>query len=245
VTRDPGRLLRAALLFGFALLIAKLFWTGQMVKFMAPALDPLTAATGVVLAAMSLMGLAGSGRPRAHGHRSGAPETLEQALTLVLVLAPVALGLVVTPRALGAGALGGENVANLLLAYAPGGPALASTGPPPPARPVDDVAGVLAYLEQTGEAGVGQRVRVTGIALPSDALEPGEFALLRYSIVHCVADARPIGLLVVTAGAGEPPAGEWVEVRGALAARERGGDRLVTIQADEVIAVPEPRNPYL
>ena len=61
MSRDPGRLVRAALLLGFAGLIAKLFAAGQMVKYMTPALDPLTALTGVALAVMGAIELRGSG----------------------------------------------------------------------------------------------------------------------------------------------------------------------------------------
>src|SRR5262249_22453837 len=50
--RDGMRLLRGVLLIGFAALIAKLFITGEMTRYMAPALDPLMAFTGVVVGAM-------------------------------------------------------------------------------------------------------------------------------------------------------------------------------------------------
>jgi uncharacterized repeat protein (TIGR03943 family) len=235
------RRLRAALLFGFAILIAKLFVAGEMVKYMAPALDPLTGLTGLVLAAMAVMELRGARTVHAHGSGSAG---IEQALTYALVVLPIALGLAVSPRALGAGALGGEDVASLLLAYAPGG-TRTSAGPPAPARAVDDTAGLLAYLQQAGEGGVGQRVRATGLALRSEELGDGEFALLRYSIAHCVADARPVGLLVIASGEREIPVDRWVEVEGALAVRDRQGDRLVTITAERIAPIEEPRSPYL
>jgi uncharacterized repeat protein (TIGR03943 family) len=241
VSRDPERLARAALLLGFAGLIAKLFAAGQMVKYMTPALDPLTALTGVALAVMGAIELRGSGDTGSSGRPPGG--ALDRGLTYGLVLLPLALGLLVTPRALGSGALGGEAVAHLLLTFAPG-PAPPGSAPPP-ARPLDDVAELLAYLRQAGAGGVGQRVRATGVVAQSDALATDEVALLRFAIAHCVADARPLALLV----AGGPVAGiapdQWVEVEGVLALRERDGDRLVTIVAERVGIVEEPRNPYL
>ena len=239
----PVRRLRAALLFGFGVLIAKLFVTGEMVKYMAPGLDPLTGLTGLVLAAMGVIELRGPHALHAHGeaHRS---EWIEQAVTYVLVVLPIALGLLVAPRALGAGALGGEDVAKLLLTYAPGVPA-AVPDPPAPARPVDDTAGLLAYLQQAGQSGVGQRVRAQGLAMHSPSLGDQELALLRFSIAHCVADAQPVGLLVETPGGAEVAVDRWVEVEGVLAVREREGDRLVTIAAERIVPIDEPRNPYL
>jgi putative membrane protein len=242
VSRDRGRLVRAALLLGFAALIGKLFAAGEMVKYMTPALDPLTALTGVVLAVMGAMELRGGGDAgEADGRHPGG--ALDRALTYGLVLVPLALGLLVTPRALGSGALGGESVAGLLLIFAPG--AAAPGAAPPPARPLADVPDLLAYLRQAGIGGVGQRVRATGMVARSDALGADELVLLRYAIAHCVADARPLALLVAGAHAPGSAPDQWVEVEGVLAAREREGDRLVTIVAERVTPVEEPRNPYL
>lgn len=229
-------------MLGFAGLIAKLFVAGEMVKYMSPALDPLTALTGVVMVVMGVMELAGGWH---HVHDDGSQaDALEHTLTCVLVLLPIGLGILVTPRALGVGALGGESVERLLLAYAPGPAPSPAAMPPTPSRPITDTAGLLAYLEQSGVSGVGQRVRVTGLALRGGSLGTSEFALLRYLIAHCVADARPLALLVV---AGERPvaADQWVEVEGVLGMSEREGSRLVTIVADRAQPIPEPPNPYL
>jgi uncharacterized repeat protein (TIGR03943 family) len=237
---DAARLARGALLLGFGALIAKLFAAGEMVRYMAPALDPLTALTGVVMAAMGVVEIAGGSR-HAHAH---AADAIEHALTYALVILPLALGLLVTPRALGAGALGGESVARLLLAYAPGPSPAAGATPPRPAKPIADTADLLGYLREAGLSGAGQRVRASGLALRADGLGAGEFVLLRYAIAHCVADARPVALLV--AGHGDRMVVDrWVEVEGALAVTERDGSQLVTIAAEGARTIPEPPNPYL
>jgi uncharacterized repeat protein (TIGR03943 family) len=240
---DAARLVRAALLLGLAGLIAKLFIAGEMVRYMAPTLDPLTALTAIVLAAMGVMELVGGAR-HAHDDGRGAPP-IEQALTYVLVVLPLALGILVTPRALGAGALGGESVASLLLAYAPGSAPSPGTAPPAPSRAIADTPDVLAYLQQAGVTGVGQHVRASGLALGGAGLGEREFALLRYSIAHCVADARPLALLVVASGDATVALDQWVAVDGVLGLREREGSRLVTIVAEHVRPIAEPANPYL
>ena len=117
MTVDRGRVGRAACLLAFALLIWKLLATRQMVKYMTPALDPLSAATGVLLAAMAVLEIWGAVGRRTSGpercssltpvHATHGAGRIELALTATLVLAPVVLGLLVTPRALGSGALGG------------------------------------------------------------------------------------------------------------------------------------------
>lgn len=234
------RFARAGLLFGFALLILKLFLTGEMVKYMSPTLDPLTALTGVLLAAMGAMELrAAAGRPGTGPH---ADDHGDQALTLLLLLLPLTLGFLLVPRALGAAALGGEDVAGLLLRI---GPESRPVGATPPGQPIQDLPALLAYLRQHGGAGVGQRVQAIGLVVRSSALEPNELALLRYSIAHCVADARPLGLLVVAPSESGWPADQWVRVDGTLDTRQRDGDRLVTIIADTITPTGEPDDPYL
>ena len=117
--------------------------------------------------------------------------------------------------------------------------------PPIPAEPLDDVGPLLAYLRSVGSGSIGQPVRVTGMVMRSDALGASEFALLRYAIAHCVADARPVALLVTGATLPDVRLDQWVEIEGEVASREREGDRLVTIVARRITPVEEPRNPYL
>jgi putative membrane protein len=242
--RDRLHLLRAGLLLGFAAVIAKLFVAGQMNKYMAPALDPLTALTGVVLAVMGVVELLDGSDHAQHGeHR---PDMIEETLTYLLVLMPLGLALIVTPRALDAGALGGENAASLLLAYAPGSVPSPGAEPPTPLTRITDTADLLAYLRQAGVSGIGQRVRATGLALRSETLGEREFVLLRYSVAHCVADARPVALLMITSsGNAQVPVDQWVEVDGVLGLREREGNGLVSIVAERVRLIAEPENPYL
>ncbi len=254
MTAGSTRLVRGVFLLGLALAIGKLLLRGEMVKYMAPALDPLSAVTGVVLALMGALELGAGLRP-ARGRRDMGRDPdhasaggIEELLTALLLLLVLGVGFLVAPRALGSSGLGGERVPGLLLRFAPG------SGHPPGsaalarAGALEDLVAVLGYLRDVGEGGVGQPVRIVGTVARSDDLPPREFALLRYSIVHCVADARPVALLVVVApgpGAAEWPGDQWVEVEGVLAVRERDGDRLVTLEARTIRAIEEPANPYL
>jgi putative membrane protein len=233
---DPGRLARSALLLGLALLIAKLLATGQMVLYMSPALDPLSALAAVLLTGMGVVELRGGGMM--HSDEAG----VDHALTYLLVLLPLLLGLLVTPRALGSSALGGESASALVLAFAREAeqPRVA-----PSSQPIEDVSELLTFLRRTGQAGIGQPVRAIGLVARSADLAPNEFVLLRYSIVHCVADARPIALLVVSPQEAEWSADQWVEIEGSLGSRQRAGDRLVSIIADRIVPAEEPSNPYL
>jgi uncharacterized repeat protein (TIGR03943 family) len=163
----------------------------------------------------------------------------------MLVMAPMILGLLVTPQALGSSVMSGEGMFSLLLTY-PANAAPSSSGAPPAiGKPIRDVPEMLAYLRRAGESGVGQRVKAAGLVVRNDALGGNEFALLRFSIVHCVADAVPVGFLVVTPGDPGVASDGWVEVEGVLSVRQHEGDRLVSITADRVVSAEEPVNPYL
>jgi len=236
---------RGVLLLGLAAVIAKLLATGQMVKYMAPALDPLSALTAVVLLVMGAVELLGAARGGLTGGHATDGAWVEDALTYTLVLVILGVGLAVTPRALGSSGLGGERVAGLLLRFGPGSTGPASAAAPTPASPPEDLGPVLAYLREVGQAGLNHPARVVGTFARSDEFGPGEFALLRYAIAHCVADARPVALLVVASGDPDLEADQWVEVEGTLAVRERQGDRLVAIEARRIRRIEEPQNPYL
>jgi uncharacterized repeat protein (TIGR03943 family) len=253
MTVDWARLGRAGCLLAFAGLIGKLLATGQMAKYMTPALDPLSAATAIVLAIMAAFETRAATRrgaasaPASDSHAGHGPRGMELLLTALLVLAPVALGLLVTPRALGSGALGGAEVSRLLLAFGSDSRerGAAAPGSDAGAAPLEDLAELLPYLRQAGERGIGRQVRVTGMVAASAAFAPNELALLRYAIAHCVADARPLALLVVAPGAVSLVADQWVEVEGVVAVRPREGDRLIAVVAQRITPVDEPTNPYL
>lgn len=238
-----SQLVRGLLLLALAGLIARLLISGQMVLYMSPAFDPLTAATGAILAAMGTHELwlalrAGSGAASIrHGSR------LDEALSYGLMLLPVGLGLLTTPRALDPNALGGQDATRVVVAYSPTPP---SSTVEPPVQPIRDVADLFRYLRTAGEGGVGQPVHLVGMVARGETLSVDQFVLLRYSIVHCVADAQPLGLLIDLPETSDGVStAAWVEVDGTLASTERGGAHLISVVARRVTPTAEPPDPYL
>jgi putative membrane protein len=239
---------RAAMLLGLAVMIAKIFVAGEMPKYMNPALDPLTVGAGLILAVMGGLEMgrmwkaatpAACRCAHAHGHDQAGGRT-DWGCTAALGLAAMLLGLIISPQALGSSVMSGGNVFSLLLVF----PAERRQAVNP-SRAVRDVPDLLKLVQRSGEAGVGQRVRVAGLVVRNDALNVNEFVLLRFSIVHCVADAVPIGVLVSVSEDPGVASDAWVEVEGVLAVRPREGDRLVSIAADRINVAEEPTNPYL
>ena len=118
--------------------------------------------------------------------------------------------------------------------------------PGPPTQPIEDVADLFTYLRTAGEGGVGQPVHLIGVVARGSSLPADQFVLLRYTIVHCVADAQPIGLLVrLPPGAAESTTNAWVQIDGTLASTEQGGAHLISVLATRITPTDEPPEPYL
>jgi uncharacterized repeat protein (TIGR03943 family) len=233
-----GRAVRGTLLLGLAAMIGVLLASGRMSMYMSPAMDLLSALTGALLGLLGAVELFGPAHdvPQ-HAHVRG-PDAL---LTYVLVGLPVALGLFYVPRALDAAALGGQAPSSYVLAFSSTRPDAAQST----REPLPDIQSLFRFLRTAGEAGVGQPVQVLGMVAGDSSLADGEFVLLRYAVVHCVADAQPVGLLVLASEASRPPRASWVVVDGTLESSPRSGTHLVSVRATHIQPAEEPTSPYL
>ncbi|MBO9038760.1 TIGR03943 family putative permease subunit [Curtobacterium flaccumfaciens] len=103
-----------------------------------------------------------------------------------------------------------------------------------------------ALIRQTTDttALVGKPVELTGFVVPGD---DGSFTLTRFVISCCAVDAQPVGIGVVTGdGTGTAPdEGQWVTVRGALAANpDQSADARIVVKAAEITDIAQPEDPY-
>jgi uncharacterized repeat protein (TIGR03943 family) len=105
-----------------------------------------------------------------------------------------------------------------------------------------------ALIRQTTDttALVGKEVELTGFVVPGD---DGSFTLTRFVISCCAVDAQPVGLGVVTGdgdGTGTvPDEGQWVTVRGALAANpDQSADARIVVKAAKITDIAQPEDPY-
>ncbi|WP_433931321.1 TIGR03943 family putative permease subunit [Curtobacterium flaccumfaciens] len=107
-----------------------------------------------------------------------------------------------------------------------------------------------ALIRQTTDttALVGKQVELTGFVVPGD---DGSFTLTRFVISCCAVDAQPVGLGVVTGdGDGDgtgtvPDEGQWVTVRGALAANpDQSADARIVVKAAKITDIAQPEDPY-
>lgn len=124
------------------------------------------------------------------------------------------------------------------------------TGAPPLFGGTDVV--VLASTGDTASFGVGEWSAVFATATNPEAFDgepvtltgfvtPGQdFALTRLVITHCVIDAQPASVPVITRAA-VPETGQWVTVNGTVRATTDGR---LEIDATSVEPIAEPEDPY-
>lgn len=90
-------------------------------------------------------------------------------------------------------------------------------------------------------AHAGEHVSYTGFVTRTPTTPADEFALNRFVISCCVADAQSAYIRVVDAPPGKFDVDEWVTVDGTVYPI----GRTVILQADKIVSVPKPTQPYL
>ncbi|MFE1646469.1 TIGR03943 family putative permease subunit [Microbacterium sp. P01] len=173
-----------------------------------------------------------------HAHRPARPS----AGTLVAVTGGVAASAVVAcivllpPASLSAELAMSRDVGAAPLFAGQDAVTLASTGDTS-SFGVGDWATVFATATNP-DAFDGDAITLTGFATPVDGGDG--FQLTRLVITHCVIDAQPASVPIVS-GAATPETGQWITITGTVRATSEGG---LEIDAQSIDAVEEPKDPY-
>lgn len=91
----------------------------------------------------------------------------------------------------------------------------------------------------------GQEARLLGFVYRDLAYPEDMFLLARITLSCCVADASAIGLPIRHEGAAEYQADQWVQVRGRFQLGYFGEELLPILEAEEIVIVEPPEQPYL
>ncbi|WIB43135.1 TIGR03943 family protein [Curtobacterium sp. MCLR17_058] len=185
---------------------------------------------------------------RTGGRRSAVRLALGGAAAVVTIGVTVAM-LVLPPTTLSARTAQQRSVDSATLSNATGSESavqlLGSEGVDTSEYGVKDWAALIRQTTDT-TALVGKQVELTGFVVPGD---DGSFTLTRFVISCCAVDAQPVGLGVVTGdgdGTGTvPDEGQWVTVRGALAANpDQSADARIVVKAAKITDIAQPEDPY-
>ncbi len=158
---------------------------------------------------------------------------------LVVLAAPLAFGLLVPARPLGASAVGGDLMPNAPTdnAVAAGANSLDWT--------VVDWLRVFYYSGNPDRLN-GRDADVIGFVYRREGDPTGHFMVARFVMSCCSADASAVGMPVAWQGADNLPVDKWVRVRGPVKVQQFGKNALPVIEARTVedMAGPPPQ-PYL
>ncbi|NJL20395.1 MAG: TIGR03943 family protein [Leptolyngbyaceae cyanobacterium SM1_3_5] len=160
---------------------------------------------------------------------------------LLLVVALVGLGF--TPRPFASDVALNRGVTETLMMTRAQPQSFRATVNPEDRSIIDWIRTLSVYPEP--DAYSGQTVNVKGFVIHPPNLPEGYFVISRFVITCCAADAYPVGLPVKIEGSrSQYPADSWQQVRGNMITETLDNQRQLVIQASEIKAVPQPRNPY-
>jgi len=161
---------------------------------------------------------------------------------IALVSVPLMLGLGVSSEPLGASAVGNElssdistiNVGNI-----------SSADIPAANRNLLDWVRIFSQSPDMSEY-AGDNVNVIGFVY-KDARFAGtdNFMVVRFTLSCCVADARPIGLMVQNADGVTIEQDTWVNITGTIAIEDVDGVPTPVIVTDSIEPTEQPEQPYL
>ena len=233
---DTRRLIRAIVLGAWALFFAYLRISGAMTRYLGPrtywvvTFGAISLGGAALAHVMTLRATDGRSRPT-FGELSGAAILLIP-IVAVSMIPSAELGALAASRKLSTA--GGNQVG----AFAPQAP-----GP----------GGVISFAEihyadqsadYAAQAGIveGMPVRLVGFVTHDPNAPEGGFALTRFYVSCCAADALPFSVRISPPdGSADPQENDWLEVKGHLARDENG----FFLDGEDSVEVPEPAVPYL
>ncbi len=227
---DRRRLLRAAVLTAWSAFFAWLWLSGEITRYLGPRTYWV-----VIFGAISLGGAALAHLFTLKGERPRGV-TRSDVMGAGILILPLVAALSVPDAQLGAQAASRKRSA--------GGFAAASFLPVPAADGqisfIDiHYAGESSEYAASAGAAAGVEVELVGFVTP--AQNAGDFALTRFYVSCCAADAIPYSADITVPDGMKYGDDTWLRVRGRLV--EEGGGLMV--QAAEIAVVEPPEAPYL
>jgi uncharacterized repeat protein (TIGR03943 family) len=171
--------------------------------------------------------------PHPHAHSPAWP-------ALVLLALPLALGLLVPARPLGASAVAARGIGVTAPGVAGGGAQRTLSGP----------RDILDWLREFGRAPdpaafAGQPVDVVGFVYRDSRNAADQFWVSRFAVSCCAADAAAVGLLVQSELAPGLKSDAWVRVTGTMSVGAFDGEAMPVIAAQAIEPTAQPEQPYL
>ncbi len=237
MTSSPLFLLKSLVLTAWAGFFTWLVLSGEMSRYIGPRNYWVVIFGAVAVTVAAIVHLRVGDR--------GSPEErikMNEGLGLLVVMLPILVILVVPKPGLGALAASKKGSGGIISATA-------RIQPPAAPEPggelsLEEIEYASLSSEYAAAVGIveGTSVKLVGFVTHPRKAITGTFALTRFAIFCCAADAVPYTVRVL------PPTGtpdfeddQWLEIKGTLAKDEDG----FYVEASGIESIPEPDSPYI
>lgn len=103
----------------------------------------------------------------------------------------------------------------------------------------------LTTLDLYREAFIGKEVEITGFVYREEDMGRDRFAVSRFAMNCCSADALPYGLMIIWPKAMDYADDEWVSVKGTLTTSTYMENEILTLEAVKLERIKAPETPYV
>jgi len=250
---NKGDLLKLIVLVAWSLFLLWIYFSGRIGLYVKENYAFLTLIGGLLLLPMAFIQLKNLRTDEKNGKKKKKKAEcdhihfefqLKDGLICAIFVLPVILGLVVTPQGLNSYAASKRGVQ------------LKSPVPKTSAPKKQTKKGTSDYNElnlldllmaarDDPKQLENKTISTIGFVYKGETIAPNSFALLRFVITCCAADAQPIGVLVESEETSQFESDQWVRVRGTVQLKEKAGEKMLVIIADTVNSISKPKDQYL
>jgi uncharacterized repeat protein (TIGR03943 family) len=248
---EVARFLPSLILAAYGVFILSLYVRGVMTWYINPSYVIPTTLAGVVLLGLSVVAFL---RPPASAcecddcasGECGCEHTSPRIWPYAVMAFPLVLALVFPPRSLAAFSARqrGLQIAGVTTVSNTTAVRRVSLSVDTRSFTMEDWVGSLS-ADPNPRDYMGKPVIVTGMVLHSpDSVPPGYIMVIRYLVTCCIADARPVGLIVKDPSHGTLQDNQWVTVTGSMGAATEDGEKVAVVLPKTVKTI-RSGNPYI
>lgn len=103
----------------------------------------------------------------------------------------------------------------------------------------------LTTLDLFREAFIGKEIEITGFVYREEDMGKDRFAVSRFAMNCCSADALPYGLMIIWPKAMDYVEDEWVSVKGTFTTSSYMDNEIITLEAVKLERIKAPESPYV
>lgn len=247
---DLARFLPSFLLAGYGIFILSLFARNVMTWYINPAYVPSTTLAGAVLLGIGAVGLARRREATcehcAAGCACGSDSPAPRIWTQALLALPLLLAVLFPPRGLAAFSANerGPQIAGIAAVHGLTALHRVSLSVDTRSFTMQDWVGALS-ADPNPRDYAGKPVRITGMVLHAAAsVPPGYVMVMRYLVTCCIADARPVGVIVRDTSRGALKDNQWITVTGTMGSASEDGQRVAVVNPSRIEPI-KSGNPYI